>query len=164
MDLIKQFGINPVLLAAQAVNFLVLLFILKRLLYKPLLKVLNERREKIEKSLKDASEIEQKLLQIEEDREKILKKAADEARRLIGEAEAETVEIIKEAHLKAASDIENMLADARVQINSEREKMQSEIKSELGVIVVNSLQKVTGKILNKKDKDSINSTSIKNLS
>ena len=48
MEIIKQFGINPILLAAQVVNFIVLLFIFKKLLYKPILKVLDERKKKIE--------------------------------------------------------------------------------------------------------------------
>jgi len=43
MDILNQFGIKPVLLAAQVVNFLALLFILKKFLYQPILKVLKTR-------------------------------------------------------------------------------------------------------------------------
>ena len=72
MDILNQFGISPVLLTAQVVNFLVLLFILKKLLYGPLLKVLAERRKKIEDSLKNAEEIELRLQETNEKIDKML--------------------------------------------------------------------------------------------
>ncbi len=163
MNLIAQFGINPVLLAAQAVNFLILLFILKKLLYKPILKVLKDRQEKIAKSLADAAQIEQRLLKIEEDREKALKKASDEGQKIIDQATLTSTEIIKQAHAKAALDTEDMVRDSREQIRVEQEKMRNEIRAELGSLVVTSLQKVSGKVLTKKDQQNILSSSIKEL-
>ncbi|MBU2632677.1 F0F1 ATP synthase subunit B, partial [Patescibacteria group bacterium] len=47
MEIVKQFGLDPVLLVAQIVNFLILLFILKKLLYKPVLELLKKREDTI---------------------------------------------------------------------------------------------------------------------
>jgi len=76
MEIFNQFGINPLLLLAQVVNFAVLLFILKRFLYKPILKVLEERKKRIEESLKNAEEIEKRLVETAELEEEILAKSA----------------------------------------------------------------------------------------
>ncbi len=78
MDILNEFGIKPILLAAQVVNFLILLYILKRFLYKPILKVLNERKNKIADSLKNAEEIERKLVEISEEEQKRIAKAVSD--------------------------------------------------------------------------------------
>ncbi len=86
MNFLADFGVKPILLLAQTVNFLLLLFILKRFLYKPLLRVLETRREKIAASLKTAEEIEQRLQQVSLEREMSLKKAAKEAEEIVKDA------------------------------------------------------------------------------
>ncbi len=151
MEILNQFGIQPILLAAQVVNFAILLFILKKFAYGPILKVLEERKQKIADSLKNAEEIEKKLLQTEEDREQELEKAAKEAQRILEDAVSSATQIVAEAHGKASSDIEEMVKKAHEQIKQDRERMQSEIRTELADLVVTSLEKVTGKILTSKD-------------
>ena len=59
-DLLSQFGINWTLLIAQMVNFAVLVWVLAKFVYKPVIRVLDERRERIENSLTQAKSIEQK--------------------------------------------------------------------------------------------------------
>lgn len=163
MDILKDFGVQPVLLAAQVVNFFVLLFILKKLLYKPILKVLEERKQKISLSIKNAEEIELKLQKTEEDRVKRLVKATQEAQKVIDDATKSASGIIAQAHTKASSDIENLLLKAHQQIELDREKMQNQLREELADLVVLSLQKVTGKILKDKDQKDLIDKSIKNI-
>lgn len=164
MDFLKDFGVDPRLLAAQVVNFLLLLFILKKFLYGPLLKVLDERKQKIALSLKQAEEIEVKLQKTEEEREKTLEKALLEAQQIINDATNSSKEIIADAHSKAASDIELMIVKATEAISLDREKMQQELRGELADLVVKSLEKITGKVLNKKDQKDLVERSVKNLS
>ena len=66
MEFLKEFGIQPTLLIAQIVNFLIILFILKKFFYKPIIKLLDDRKKKIEESLKNAELIEERLKQTEE--------------------------------------------------------------------------------------------------
>lgn len=163
MDFLKDFGVDPRLLAAQVVNFLLLLFILKKLLYGPLLKVLEERKQKIAQSLKQAEEIEVRLQKTEEDREKSLEEATLEAQKIVNEATVSANQIIAEAHQKASQDIGLMVTKAADSINLDREKMQQELREELADLVVRSLEKVTGKVLNKKDQKDLVGKAVKGL-
>ena len=62
MEFLKDFGVNPILLLAQIVNFTVLLILLKKFFYKPILKVLEERKHKIETSVTQTQKNQNKLL------------------------------------------------------------------------------------------------------
>lgn len=163
MDFLSDFGVQPILLAAQVVNFLVLLFILKKVLYKPMLKILAERKQKIAESLKNAEEIKLKLQKTEEDREKKLADATKEGTKLIDEATKSASLIIEEAHTKASKDIEKIIEEAKSQIENDREMMRQEIKEELADLVGLTFEKVVGKILTEKDRKSLVERSIKNL-
>lgn len=151
MEIFEQFGVQPVLLAAQAVNFLVLLFILKKFLYGPVLRVLEERKKRIAQSLKEAEEIEKKLAKTEEDRQKTLQKALDEAQRLIDDATKSANQIVSEARGKAVKDMEEIMKKGQEAVRLEKEKMRQEIRQELGELVAISLEKVVKKSLNLKD-------------
>lgn len=149
--ILTEFGVQPLLLIAQVVNFLVLLWILNKVLYKPILKVLDERKQKIADSLKNAEQIEKKLAQTEEDRENKLEEAAKEAKKIIDDATKSATEIISEAHQKASSDIEDMMQKGKEGIKLEREQMHQEMREEMAEIVITALEKVTGKVISDKD-------------
>lgn len=163
MNFLSDFGVQPILLAAQVVNFFILLFILKKFLYKPILKVLEKRKETIAQSLKQAQEIELKLAKTEEEREKVLAKAADEARKIVDEAIKSSNQLALEARQKTQADIEIMLKKSEQQQRLEREKMHQEIRGELADLVALALQKVTGKVLTKKDQKELIEKSVKEL-
>lgn len=163
MNVLHQFGLQPILLAAQAVNFLILLFILQKFLYKPILKVLDERKKKIAQSLKDADEIEKRLAQIEEDRQRALEKNAQEMKKLMDEAHEEAERIKEEARAQTLGEAGRILEEAKGQIEVEREKMNQEIRRELSTLVVAGLQKISGKVLTKKDQQEIINQTIKEL-
>jgi F-type H+-transporting ATPase subunit b len=162
--ILEQFGIQPLLLAAQIVNFLVLLFILNKLLYKPILKVLQDRKERIAESLKNADEIEKKLLKTEEDREKKLQLATEEAKGIISDATMSANQIIADAHTKAALDIEELVAKAHESMRQERVQMHQEINKKIADLVVAGLQTVTGKVLTSKDQQELVKKSVKEIS
>lgn len=163
MEILNEFGVQPILLAGQVVNFLLLLFILKRFLYKPLLKVLEERKQKIADSLKNAEEIEKKLEQTALDREKKLREAAKDAEEMLKEAAKNADRIITEAHQKASSDIEKMIKKSEESMNLEREKMNQEIRAELATLVATGLEKVSGKVLSEKEQKDMVEKSLKEL-
>ncbi len=161
--ILEQFGVQPILLAAQAVNFLILLFILKKVLYRPILKVLAERKRRIAESLKNAQEIEKKLIQTEEEREKALAKAASEAQRILDEATKSAGLLVADAKQKATQEMEKIVKKGGESIKLEREKMFQEIRTELADLVVVSLEKVVGKALSQKDQKDLIEKSVKDL-
>ena len=74
-ELVKTFHIDAGLLLAQLVNFLIVLVVLYKFAYKPILKTLNDRTGKIEKGLKDAEDAQIKLAEMEKKEKEILTKA-----------------------------------------------------------------------------------------
>lgn len=163
MDILNQFGVKPILLFAQIVNFILLLYILKRLLYKPLLKVLEERKSKIAESLKNAEQIELKLAEIEKSRDKKLEAAAKESKKMIDEAMASANQIIAESHEKALEQTKQMIAKSEEQMALERDKMHQEIRSEIADLVALGLQKVAGKVLTSKDKEELAKSALRDF-
>ena len=164
MEILNQFGINPILLAAQAVNFLILLFILKKFLYKPILKVLEERKKKIEDSLKNAEEIEKKLQLTEDEKEKILAKTSQEAQKLLDRVKKEIELMKEEGKVEAQQEASRIIQKGQEQLKAEMEKMRQELMGNLGTFVAMGMEKMTGKVLNKKDQRDIFEKEIKNLS
>ena len=164
MEILNQFGINPILLAAQVVNFFILLFILKRFLYKPILKVLEERKKKIEDSLKNAEEIERKLQLTEEEKEKILAKTSQEAQKLLDRVKKEIELMKEEGKVEAQQEASRIIQKGQEQLKAEMEKMRQELMGNLGTFVAMGMEKMTGKVLNKKDQRDIFEKEIKNLS
>ncbi len=164
MEILNQFGINPILLAAQVVNFLILLFILKKFLYKPILRVLEERKEKIEDSLKNAEEIEKKLQATEEQSEKIIAKTLQQAQKILDEtrkAAAQMLEGAKETSAEIISDA-NVKASEIVKIR--QGILEQQIREHLGDLMILAFEKITGKRLTEKDQKEVVEKEIKNLS
>lgn len=159
----KDFGVKPILLVAQIINFFILLLLLRKFLYGPLLKVLEKRKETIAESLKNAEAIEKKLQKTEEDREKELDKAAKDARQMLDEATKSAELIVAEAHTKAQSDIEEMLKKGRESIALDRDKMQQVLRDEVANMVGKSVSKVLEGLLDKDLQQKIAEKAIKNL-
>lgn len=164
MDILDQFGVQPILLAAQVVNFLILLFILKKFLYKPVLKVLEERKQRIADSLKNAEEIERKLLQTEEEKERVLDKTQFEVEKMLNEAKRE-IEMMKgegkaQAEQMAAQIIKKGGESARAEV----ERMRKDLMVHMVDIVALGMEKVTGKSFSKKDQKELIEKEVRNLS
>ncbi len=164
MEILNQFGVQPVLLAAQVVNFLILLFILKKFLYKPILKVLDQRRKTIADSLKNAEEIEKKLLLTEEEKEKILAKTSLEAQKLIDETKKE-IELMKEEGQNQAQQLaEQIIKKGEESAKAGVEKMRQEMMSNMAEIVGMVSEKVAKGAFDKKKQKEIVEREVRNLS
>jgi len=109
-QLLDQLGINWSLLLSQAINFALLLIVLRIFVYKPLLKLLHDRREKIELGLVKAEEADKRLHEVDE-----LNKGK------IRHAEAEALGILKKTETDAKTLEAKLLADAK---RKEEEAMQ----------------------------------------
>ena len=164
MDFLKDFGVQPVLLAAQVVNFLILLFILKKFLYGPILKVLAQRRKTIEESLKNADEIAKRLQEISEKEAAVLEKAGKAGENLIKEATLQASQVLDEANKKREELLITATEDAKKAMVLEKDKILTEVRGATAEIVATVVEKVTGKLMNKKDQKEIIERSIKNLS
>jgi len=145
MKIFEQFGINPLILLAQIVNFAILLFLLKRFLYKPILKILEERKEKVATSLKNAEEIEKRLESTKAEQEAILDKARSEASAFLNETKKEAKELSETMLTETKKSVSEMLEKTQKQIRAEKEQMIIEAKSDLADLVIRAASTVTKK-------------------
>src|SRR5688500_19386444 len=89
----EQFGFNTSLFISQLISFCIVAFLLHRFAYKPILKVLEERRQLIEESLANAEKIKQELARTEAARQETLTQANNQANKLIEEARAAAAKV-----------------------------------------------------------------------
>lgn len=143
MELISKLGIDWKLLVAQIINFFILLFVLYRFAYRPILEMLDKRSKMIEKSVHDSKASEERLKEIELTRQKMLAETEKEIGKLLEKAKADA-EVMKKGIVAAAQEQgEDMLRRAKAQILEEKEKMTEDVKKE----VVKFIVLATGKIL-----------------
>lgn len=126
----EALGINFRLIIAQIFNFLVLLFVLKKFLYKPLLKIFEERKTKIEEGLINSEKIKKELEEIQKKKQAILTLAQKEAGGLILEqkkaAQREKEEIIEEAQKRADEEIKKGMFLAKTEMEKARLELRKE--------------------------------------
>ncbi len=155
MDFLKDFGVEPVLLLAQIVNFAILLFILKRFLYKPILKVLEERKNKIATSMKQSEQIQKKFEEMEIKQQEILDNARKESTQIVDEAKSEAKTLSSQIQTEASNQADQTLKRVQETLALEKQKMVSEEKKEKENEVTLATQKVVGQKMTKRDKDQI---------
>ncbi|MEK7162552.1 MAG: hypothetical protein AAB730_01705 [Patescibacteria group bacterium] len=126
-ELLSQLGINFKLLLSQGVNFFIVLAVLTVFVYRPLLKLLEERRKKIEIGLKGAEEVERRLAQIE-----VVKDAK------LREGERAAFEIIKNAEERAGVRGGEILASAEKKAEDTLKKAR-EIEEQRRIEALSSL-------------------------
>lgn len=163
MDLLKEFGVEPTLLLAQIVNFLLLLFILRKFLYTPVLRMLKKRRDTIAQSLKNAEEIEHRLQQIHAEREATLRQAHEEVTRILDKATLHAEALTREMHDKAQKDVDKLLERTKATLEQERIAMYADLKAKITSLVVLTFERVAGKVLTEKDQKELIERSVKEL-
>jgi F-type H+-transporting ATPase subunit b len=147
----RTFGVDWLHLFAQSVSFGIVCAVLYVYAYKPVLQILEARRQQIASGLANADKIKAELARIESERRAVLTKAGEEGRRLIDEARAAAARVQAEETQKATAAAEQILARAREAAERDRERMLAELKHEVGRLVVQTTASVTGKILTADD-------------
>jgi F-type H+-transporting ATPase subunit b len=127
MEIIQKFGLEVRLFLFQSINFLVMAFILKKFLYIPLKKVLDERKLKIEESLKDAERIKKSLENASKDGVKILEEAKNNANKLMSVVKASAVDARKKVIAEARYQSEQIIVDAKQRAEVEIEGMSKQV-------------------------------------
>ncbi|MBI5754153.1 F0F1 ATP synthase subunit B [Candidatus Peregrinibacteria bacterium] len=151
MEIISTLGIDAKLILAQIVNFLILFFVLKKLVYKPILSLLEKRRTMVEKSVHDSQKIEERLTALEEEKKKVLSDASNNAMAVIEKAKKEAEEERQKALATAKKEISGLAERYRAQLKSEKDQMFDELKAEVANLVVASCEKVLRKEFDKED-------------
>lgn len=147
MELLTNLGIDWRLLIAQLINFAILLAVLYRFLYKPVLKLLHERSAKIEDGLKNAETVEIKLKEAAALYETKTREARAEAVKLFDVAKKEVDAMRVELVTKAQKESEQIIEAGRQRLIVEKERMMHEAEHELGDLVEQATQHVLGQVM-----------------
>lgn len=151
MELISKLGIDLKLLIAQAINFIILMLILTKLVYKPILNLLDKRKKIIEKTVEDQKNMEERLVKIEQERGKIMSDATREAIAVVEQAKKEAAEEKQKVITNAKKEISSLAERYRASLQDEKNKMVKEIKAEIAEMIVKSSEKIMRKEFNKDD-------------
>lgn len=156
-SLIETFHIDLGLLVAQMINFAIVIYVLYFFALKPLMKIMEERSKKIEKSIDEAKKIEEKLKQTDMDYKEAMSNAKKEANLIMEKASAQAEEKREEMLKKAKLEIGSVINEEKAKMQTEKAEVLKELKKEVAEMVVSSLEKVLDKNLDDKtDKELIN--------
>ena len=143
----RAFGANWSLFISQVISFLIVAFLLHRFAYKPILKVLEARRQEIAQSLANAEQIKKQLAEAEASRQKTLADANAQANKLIEEARAAAAKVQETETQRAIATAEQIIAKAREAAALDHQRMLQELRKEIGQLVVRTTAQVAGKVL-----------------
>ena len=149
-ELIAKLGIDWKLLIAQAVNFGILVYILKRFVYTPVITTLEKRRQNIADTMSKAEEADRRLTEIESEKQKVLAEARGQAKEIVSKAEAMSKKQAEEAIALAEQKAAAIKAEGEISLERERSRISSEVKKEIGSVVAAAVEKTVGDFLDKK--------------
>lgn len=129
-DPFSALGINLEMLIFQSVAFLVLVWILAKFVFPPLLKAVDDRQAKIEESTKAAEEAEKKASEAEAAIEDTLKKARSEAADIVSTAKDEATAAIEKAETQAKTRAERIVAEAHESLEKDVIKAREDLKKD----------------------------------
>src|SRR5512139_3590854 len=149
--IVTTFGVDWSHLLAQVASFCIVCFVLYRFAYRPVLKMLETRRQQIAQGLANAEQIKAELARTEAQRQEVMAQANVQANKLIEEARAAASRLREQETQKAIAGAEQIMARAREVAAQDYARMLAELKKEVGRLVVQATATVAGKILTPED-------------
>jgi F-type H+-transporting ATPase subunit b len=150
-------------LIAQTINFAIVLFVLWKFAYRPVLSILEERRQRISESMKNAERMKAELAQAQVTRDKILSDANANANKLIEEARLAAARVQEAETQKAIAAANQIVVKAREASEAELARMKAELRKELVRLVTETTAKVSGKVLTLDDQKRLAEETTKQL-
>src|SRR5436190_23803697 len=142
MELVKpEFG----LIFWMTVSFLIVLFLLKKFAWKPILDSLRDRETSIEEALNSAKKARDEVANMKAENERILQDARNERDVLLKQARETKDQIVNEARTKAQSEADRIITNARETINNEKIAAVNEFKNQVASLSIEIAEKVLQK-------------------
>jgi F-type H+-transporting ATPase subunit b len=124
------------------IGFLILFFILKKTAWKPILKSLNDREQGIADSLATAERVKAEMVQLKGENEALLAKAREERAQMLKEARDTRDKIVGEAKEQAKIEAGKIITDAQAAIEQQKMAALTEVKNQVGNLVVEVAEKI----------------------
>jgi F-type H+-transporting ATPase subunit b len=138
----EALGINFNLFLAQVINFGVVVGALFYLLYKPVLKMLRDRTERIEQSLQESDQVQEQLDNARRDYDAEIARARQEAATILSQAQERARSQEAEIVSQARQDADRIRTEAREQAQQERDQMLREVKDQVAGLVTLTASRV----------------------
>ncbi len=148
MEFFEAFGVDWGALFFQIVNFLLLLYLLNRFLFKRVLALLEERQAKIGKGLEDAETAARDRELARAEREAAVDEARKEAANVIANANKIATDTRDEILTKARADAEKVTERARDEITAEKEKAMAELRAQVADLALEAAGKLVRSDMN----------------
>lgn len=148
--------INPLVLPDiglvfwNTVAFLILLVVLGKFAWKPMLKGISEREEGIEEALRKAEKMKAEMASMQNETEALMQKAREERAVLIKEAKEQSDKMIADAKDKAKNEYDRILAEAQLAINQQKNAALTDVKNQVGALVIEVSEKILRRELSNK--------------
>ncbi|HAI83349.1 MAG TPA: ATP synthase F0 subunit B [Chitinophagaceae bacterium] len=145
--------VNPLVLPElglviwSTIAFLVLLFVLTKFAWKPIMAAVKERETGIEEALAKAEKMKAEMAQLQNENEALLAKAREERATLIKEAKETADKMVAAAQEKAKAEYDRIVADAQAAIHQQKNQALTEVKNQVGSMVIEVAEKVLRKQL-----------------
>lgn len=132
--------------------FLMVLFILKKYAWGPILKSLDERSEGIENALNEAEKVRKEMSLLQSGNEQLLRQARDERDKILSEAKALKDSIVSEARSKASQESTRIITAALAEIENQKKAAITELKNQVAILSVDIAEKLTREKLTDSEK------------
>jgi len=140
-------GIDPLILLWQGLTFLLLILLLYRFSYRPVLSMLDTRADRIRTSMEQAEQIKSELNEARQSAEAILNEARREGEQLRAQTQQQGQRMIAAAQAEAREQREKMITEARSQIQAETENAKQQLRQEVGRLAILAATRVIGQEL-----------------
>src|SRR5215813_5643353 len=159
----QTFGVDWPHLIAQIISFGIVCVVLHRFAYKPILKMLEERRSQIEQGLADREKIRAELARTEAQRQEVMLQANARATKLIEQAHVAAGRVQEQETQKAIAAAEQIITKAREAAEQDYARMLTDLKREVGGLVVQVTAPVAGKVLTSDDQRRMAEEAVKRM-
>ena len=149
MEGFASLGISLPLLLAFVINFLILFVLLGKFLYKPVLKMLDERAQKIKESMEWAESTKREYEQAKAEVQRQIEKGRQEAQAVIAQALQKGEGLKEEARKEAADQAKGIVERVRADLEAERDRMVEDLRKEFASLLVLASEKVIRQTLDK---------------
>ena len=146
---ISALGFNLPGLVAQLINFLILLIVLKLFLFGPIMRMLDQRKQRIEEGLVKSEEAATQAAASEQQSQQVLAEARAEAQRLLAGATESAAQLRTELEEQARADSERTRADAQASIQAERDQAIQALRTEFADLTITAAERVVGQSLDR---------------
>ncbi len=164
MGPLAKLGFNGPVFIAQLVNFGLLLVLLRLFAYKPIMKMLDTRANKIKESLEAGDHAKQEAVSAEKEIAKKIEEASASGQQIVGQAVKTAEEVKRRASLDAKKEADAIVAKAQVEIQREKQESMTELRKEVADLAVLVAGKAIGTSIDKETQRKLIENTLKEVS